>query len=269
MRIQSLIISGLFLLTCLACEKVIDIDLENSDPQLVIEANLIAPQNLIRVEISRSADYFDNSDPIKIENAEIVLVDAEAVNINVPHLNDGIYEISLDPVVGTTYELSVKVDGVTYTAKSTLKEKIEITEVIAEFEEANGPIDEGYNLSVRFMDPDEEENYYRLIHTLNGVEQKDGNDLIVIDDFLFDGGLVRLRLFRKVFDLGDSLELELIHLDEAGFDYYNSLADIINTEGGGPNGGSAAPGNPNSNWSGNILGYFSAYHADQVSFVVE
>ena len=140
--------------------------------------------------------------------------------------------------------------------------QVKLEELEAEFREAFGPFDEGYQIFLRFADDGNRRNYYRQIHAIDGIFELAGEDLQVTDDNLFDGSeRARLPIFQRVFDPGVSMTVILQHIDKNSFDYLNSLADIIG-EDGGPNGGSAAPGNPTTNWDGGVLGYFGAIATD-------
>lgn len=250
-----------------SCEKVIEIELEETETQIVIEANLQAGTHPFVVVISETAPYFEAELPESIEDAVVTLRDDAGNVFNVPHEQNGKYISTFEGIPGRTYTLEAEIEGVVYTAESTMQEKVELLEVFTEFEEAIGPRDEGYIFFFRFQDEPEAKNFYRLIHTVNDTVQLDGDDLQVVDDVAFDGGAARLPIFQKVFDLGDTVSIELLHLDESAFNYYNTLGNIIGG-GSGPFGGSAAPGNPETNWSGGALGYFSAYSSDTASLVI-
>lgn len=55
-----------------ACEKVIDVPLEESDKQIVIEAKLHEGIQNFRVDISKTAPYFEDIMPEKIENVLLI-----------------------------------------------------------------------------------------------------------------------------------------------------------------------------------------------------
>ena len=113
-----------------------------------------------------------------------------------------------------------------------------------------------------------EDNNNRLLHRIDGVLQNRGEDLQVVDDGLFDGGIARLPMFRKTFNSDETIEVMLRHFDATSFDYFNSLSDIASSENGGLADGSAAPSNPNTNWDNGALGYFSAFAADTLSIKI-
>ncbi|WP_170178355.1 DUF4249 domain-containing protein [Flammeovirga pectinis] len=256
---------SLFLLIGTSCEKVIDIDLKDASPELVIEAVIYKGENDFTVKVSRTAPYFDNTPTEKIDNAKVSLK-FEGETLDIPNVGRGEYITFLNAKVNTAFLLEVEVDGKSYSATTDLIEKVAIDSVYYEYQEAFGPREAGYTVFVQFTDP-AATNFYRLTHSLNGVYQNGNNDLQVMEDSKINGNKTHFPIRGKIFEVGDKIDVQFIHFDEASYDYFNSLADIINT-GGGPNGGSAAPGNPLSNWSNNALGYFSAYSYDTASIII-
>lgn len=254
-----------------SCEKVIDIDLNESDKQYVIEASLEEGENDFSVLITKTAPYFDNQPSDKITTAKVTLKDiTTGESIDVPHLAEGKYQTVATAEKDHVYQLSVDVEGKNFTATSSLPKQIPLTEVYSEKGVAGPPRpggegEEKYSVYFRYNDPADEDNYYRAIHYINGKVQLK-NIIQVWDDNVTNGQNARFPLFGQSFDAGDTVLVQLIHYDDISYDYFNSLSDLIGS-GGGP-GGTAAPGNPNSNWSNNALGYFSAYSADTLSVVV-
>ena len=248
-------------LSVIACEEVIDIELDEAEIREVVEATLDGDSGILEVRITTTGPYFEAGSVQPISGATVEIQREGDLNVFMAEEQEaGFYRQTLTPEVGATYVLRVTTPGGgNYEARSTLLERVEIQEIIPEFQAAQGPRDEGYNLTFRFQDPAGSTNFYRVLHSVNQVPQLEPDDLQINDDNLFDGGLARLQLFRQTFDLGDTVTVELRHLDQAGYDYFNSLGDIVGGGGGGPNSGSAAPGNPTTNWNGGALGYFSAY----------
>lgn len=251
-----------------SCEKVIDVDLNSENPQIVIEGSLQADSDNFSVRISKTSDYFEAAQSEIVSNATVVLTDEAGDEMLIAYEGEGMYQTALTPVVNSTYTLAVDIDGERYEASSFLPATVEIIGLEVDYIAASGPIEEGYQLFTRFVDDGSRTNYYRIKHKIDGVLQNGGDDLRVYDDRLFDGGEARLPLIQKIFDEGEVLEIELIHFDEASYEYFNALTDII-SQGQGPNGGTAAPGNPNSNWSNGALGYFSASSSSMQTIVVQ
>ncbi|MEM9821870.1 MAG: DUF4249 family protein [Bacteroidota bacterium] len=255
------------LLLIQSCEKVIEVDLEDAPSQIVIQAVLKVGTNDFVVNIANTTDYFGNASQIVVENAIVTLTDDLGNVTAIPYVDAGQYIRQVTADAGVNYQLTVEIAGTTYEASSFLPEKIEIVELLTEFQEA-GFDDAGYELLIRYNDPGDVPNYYRVIHHLNGILQNEASDLQVMNDDFNNGVLTRAPLLTDIFAEGDTIGIELIHFDRASFDYFNSLANIIG-EGGAFGGGIAAPGNPNTNWSGGALGYFSAYSSDMEMVIAE
>ena len=68
--------------------------------------------------------------------------------------------------------------------------------------------------------------------------------------------------------VGDEFRVELLNIDRANFDYFNTANDVSASGGGGMGLGSVAPTNPNTNWDNNALGYFGAYTVSEATTVL-
>lgn len=252
-----------------SCEKVIEIDLNESDPQIVIEALLKEGTEDFSVHISQSTSYFTDASPGGIDDADVRLIDGDGQAFSIPAKGDGYYEALIEAKAGQSYRLEVQIGETIYQASTVVPARVDLVELETQFQAENAFQDEGYLLFSRFQDDIDQLNYYRLLYSVNDTLQNDGDDLQVVDDRLFNGGFARVPLFRKIFYTGDRVAIELRHIDESGFTYYNALADIVSSEeGGGPNGGSAAPGNPTTNWDQGALGVFTAYASDNIEVTI-
>lgn len=221
-------------------------------------------KNYLRCASQSPPPTLDAEDPITIEDAIVTLTDDVGNAYDISHDGNGIYQSVLLAEADHSYTLEVVSDGESYTATAFLPQQVLVNEVLAVYQEPFGPVEEGYQVRFKFNDPEGEANYYRIIHSIDGVAQIAGEDIQVLDDELFDGSEANFPVFRKTFDPGALIGIELRSMGSSGYDYYNSLADITAGDQG-PAGGSAAPGNPLSNWSNNALGHFTAYSAHTAS----
>ena len=251
----------------IACEKVIEIDLDDTPPQLSLEANLTAADSTFTLRATRTGAYFDSAPPTAVTDAVVELRDAAGNNYSVPYDDNGQYQLNLVPTVGAIYTLEVLVDGVLYTATTTLPEPVPLVDLQTEFLPAFGPNDAGYAVYFRYQDPADIDNFYRIRHVLNGVPQTAGSDLQVVNDRLNDGGLARFPLFGQIFEVSDTVQVIFQPIAASAYDYFNTLSSIIG-DGQGPGGGSAAPGNPTTNWDNEALGYFAAYPTSTLEIVI-
>lgn len=249
-----------------SCEKIIDIELNEAESTFVIEALLQKGTTNFTVSVTRTADYFDNALPQTIDNAVITLTNHLGIAINVPFKGNGIYQETITAVAEFTYQLDVAIDGETYTAMSYLPPVVVLDSLNAEYNEETPFSDEGYRIYCEFQDPVDQLNYYRFVQTINGELQDEPEDFFIRDDKIFDGNQIQLPLFGRVFQDTDTVSIEMRCMDRASYDYLLSLGELIGASQGP--GGSAAPGNPATNWSGNILGYFSAYSSTSKTIIL-
>lgn len=249
----------LFLISIIAvlssCTKVIDIDLNEADPKFVIEANYTAEDSTVRVQLSLTANYFDNNPSTTIDNLVVVITDHLGNSQTVPFVSNGYYELTnYIPIFNTNYTMTVQYDGVIYTANSIMNPPVPLEEITYEYYPAFFGLDPGYVCNLRFNDPAGIENYYIIATSLNHVEENKLTDLYLQNDDYSDGNLVERPLFREEFvQEGDTVEIELRSVDKEVYGYFSEILSIA----GGQS--SAAPANPKTNWDNNALGYFSAY----------
>lgn len=234
------------------CEKVIDIDLRDGDKVPVIDAQLDAADGELRITITKTAAYLsDNANPA-VENAQITLIQPTGEEVQVPHQNGGIYQLSLTPQIGGTYTLEVSIDDELYTATTKLlTPKPIIAFVPFEFPAGGPPPEVGRLLGAAFQDPADTLNYYQVLHSVNDTFIE---NIQVVTDRGFNGRENVEVLFVQGVSAGDSVSVELRNVTFDTYRYYNALSDI---QGGGTT--TAAPGNPPTNWDNGAIGIFQAY----------
>ncbi|MAX80888.1 MAG: hypothetical protein CL843_12040 [Crocinitomicaceae bacterium] len=259
----SILISLLFILS--SCQKVIDIDLNSSDPEIVIEAS-IDQTSLCTVTLSRTVNFDASNNFPVISGAIVILNDG----LNTDTLNEdsaGHYSTTaITGTPGTTYELYVNVEGETYTAYSTMPQPVSIDSVYIKTEEGFfGDDDEDY-IRVQFYDPDGVNNYYRYNIIVNQTNEKLTS---ISDDEINQGELIERNLLgqkddndENQFVSGDTASVFLYALDKDVYDYYRTLNDLTG------NFSAAAPANPLTNFNNNALGFFSAHAYTTYNIVI-
>ena len=237
---NKILISLALLFVFTACEDVIEIDLDNIEPKLVIEA-VITDQTINQtVKLTKTGDYFE----------------------------PGIYQTThLLGTAGVVYNLSVEVEDVEYTAVSEMPVRVNIETLSTEFFEATPRFDEGYFVKCHFTDPAGISNYYRFKIRENGILLNSSSDFILRDDKIFDGNSVQIPLAIKTFQINDTVTVELLSLNKDTYDYYNTLVG----GSGGPADmmSSSTPANPVSNISNGAMGYFGVYTISSKTIIVQ
>lgn len=247
-----------------SCTKVIDVDLNETDPKFAIEANYTAEDSIVRVQTSLTSSYFDGNPPATVDNLIVVITDYLGNSQTVPFVSNGYYELTnYIPIFNTNYTLTVQYDGVTYTANSIMNPPVPVEEITYEFFPAFFDFESGYVANLRYNDPIGIKNYYIAAVSFNHVPENNLTDLYLQDDDYSDGNLTERPLFRRdPFQVGDTVGIELRSVDKAAYEYFSEILSIA----GGQS--SAAPANPKTNWDNKALGYFSAYSNNRREVII-
>lgn len=237
----------LCLLGFISCQKVIDVDLNDKSPGVVVEGRVIFGDTIQRVKITKTLNFDESIAYPTVNNAIVSVIDNLGNGGTYTLVSDGNYELVNYPVYeGRTYTLTVSIDGVTYVASSTCPTAVDLPVLyIAEFVFASDTFRAVLPL---YTDPAGESNYY-FFDLFDNNEKAEG--VFVQDDQFSDGGVNTQPLFGESFEPGDEIKVDMYCIDKPVWTYFNQLS--VNTNGSG-----AAPANPTSNFSGGCLGYFSA-----------
>jgi hypothetical protein len=262
---------GLMALALSSCEKIVSIDLNKANPHMVIEGIVTDQQTPDSVVLSKSGDYFEASLTFPpVPNALVTIADNVGAVDTLRQDEPGTYRSStLRGTPGRIYTLTVVAEGNVYSAVSTMPEKVFIDSLYAVQTHAfDGDL--GYNIYLIFRDPPTPGNYYRVNLRDSRAIPADsitGQRYHLFSDKLTNGNEVtlRLRTGRSVW-IGDTISVELLSIDQASYEYFQTLNDIL-TSDRAPT--SLAPTNPNTNLTNGSLGYFSAYTIDSKRLVLQ
>lgn len=242
----------------LSCEDVIDINLNDGDPQLVIVGTVNNGLYEQRVTISRTV-AFDVTDPFDpVSGAEVTVVDGSGRVFRYQERSPGVYVNNFRGREGEQYDLVVQVEGQEFTATSTMPRLVTADSIGTGIRTIFG--EELKFISLRYADPVGEPNYYRYLWRVN-----DGplEMLRVSDDKFNDGKYVSEDLMDFDTELieGDSVTVWMECIDMATYGFWNAVQST--------NPGTAAPANPPSPYGNGAMGYFSAHAQSEMSTVVQ
>lgn len=252
------------------CEDKIQVDLKNSEPRLVIEGHLSYRANESWFRLSRTTDFYQPNEVEGVSGALIVISDSGG-------FEDTLVEWSGPPGFywnskargdfQKTYVATVTVDDKTYVASATMPLPIRIDSLGMSFQEGDGfgpEEDRGYRVHVFFRDRPGVPDYARIMlwH----------NRLFCLDYYLYDGkfsdgNVIDYDYFTDVFQIGDTVTAEIVSMDKTMYDYFVTLSEVAADKNGGT-AFDATPANPNTNWSGEALGYFGAFNWSKESLIV-
>ena len=249
---------GILALLALGCEDVIDIDLKDATPQLVIVGEVSNRLEEQEVTISRTVT-FDRDHPFDpVSGAEVTIVDEKGKSFVLTERTPGRYLNRFRGEIGTAYELRVRVAGQVFTATSRMPQPVLVdsigTGVRNIFDE------EQKFISIKYPDPPGVPNYYRYLWSVNNGPVK---ALRVTNDKFNDGKYVNEDVVDFDVDLvtGDEVSIWMQCVDKPTFDFWNVV------QSNRP--GSAAPANPPSVFGPGALGYFSAQSVAEYSVTVQ
>jgi hypothetical protein len=240
-----------------ACEKVINVDLNEAAPVIVIEGMITDRSGPYQVTISRSGSYFDQPVLPVVSGAFVTISVSSGLTDTLKEIRPGLYLTSkLKGIPGKTYNLKVKADNQEYTASSTMPVHVNLDSLgLAKSQfgrfhlgtnEANK---EDVDLHCFFFDPPEK-NYYRVNVYINDTLQTGFYRLY--DDQYANGGKTELRVGHA--KEKHTFTIELLSIDRQTFNYFRTLEDIIYSN---PIFGST-PANPDPVITNGALGYFGA-----------
>jgi hypothetical protein len=251
-----------------SCEQVIDLSLESSVSQVVVEGNITDLLEKQEVRISRSVAYDESNAYPAVTGAAVVVTDDAGGSWTFAETQPGTYSFpSFKGVPGHTYTLTVNANGRQYIATSTLPQQTTLDSISIKSFDFGG--DDNRQVQVHYSDPAGVANQYRYVVKVNGKQEK---AVYAENDRFTDGNHVTSVLFYPDDDddnfklkIGDTVEVEMQCIDKDVFTYWFTL---MQQSQNGPGGGTI-PGNPPSNLSNGALGYFSAHTSATKTLVVK
>jgi hypothetical protein len=248
-----------FFISCFwACEKVIDIPLDDSEPLLVIEGNVDNQGLSSEVLLSETTSFFFLGERVPVTGAIVKIQEDNNSPMVLAEQEPGRYILNdFRGKPGSTYHLNVSVNGKDYESISVMPQPVELDSVgtIA----ATVLSETIKSVAVIYQDPIDIENYYRFKVKINGVEN---TSYWVFNDRFTNGNSVTQTLsdLSNKLATGDLVTVETQCIDAEVYHYWNSLKS--------QSPGASVPSNPVSNISNGSLGYFSAHTISQTDFQV-
>jgi hypothetical protein len=264
---KNIIVTLFCIATLTACEKVVNIDLKNAEPKIVIEGIIDNSGRPATVKITKSVSFSNTTAAPAISGASVKIIDNLGNNYTLSETAAGIYSNNtLIGQIGKTYTLAVQNAGITYTAKSTMPRQAPIDTIYQETvtlpgNTAGSAGSTGKIVSLIYTDIPGFGDNVHVVQTING---KIDNILQVADDQFTDGGNPPYQLYPNVntkLKTGDVVKIEMRFIDKAVFRYLSGIQEIQS--------GNTVPANPDSNLSGGCLGYFSAHTSETKTIIIQ
>ena len=253
-----------------SCSEIIEININDSDPQLVVEGS-IGQGEYAKVILTYSVNLYYTGEIPPVDNATVKLTDDQG-NIEIlKQFEPGIYiSENIQGVAGRTYYLRIEKDEHLITASGKIPAFVPVDNFRVEnsIYPGGGPAilpnqsADFYEVYITYTDPADEQNYYRLVLSVNG---KLSANNYVYDDRLTNGNQVEnlLVVYNPELKSGDSISVEVQCISKPVYDYFKSMG----SSSGRP-GNSSSPANPYTNLQGAILGFFNAHTVERLQYII-
>jgi hypothetical protein len=257
MKKYKIVIAAVMVIAFASCEKVINVDLKNAEPKIVIEGIVDNSGNPAAVKISKSVSFSAGNTYPAVSGATVKITDGAGNSFTLTEGAAGTYSNALlKGVPGKTYNLSVTAEGKNYTATSIMPQQVPLDTLIQDTVRISGTVKV---VNAIFSDPPGFGNNYHLVQIING---KRNASIFASDDLYTDGSATPFQLDDgdKKLKTGDVVLVEMQCIDYKVYRYIKGLSDLRDAN--------TVPANPDTNISGNPLGYFSAHTSEKKTIVI-
>jgi len=257
-----------------SCEDVVNVDLEEAAPRLVIDASINWQKgtagNIQKIKLSTSTGYFDSNIPT-VSGAVVNVKNSIGTTFDFLETTPGTGEYissTFVPVLNETYTLTVIANGQTLTATETLKPVPPIDKVEQEIKPGFGDEGDVFEVKTYFTDFAFTKNYYMVKFKSTRKAIPEFN---IDDDEFFQGNQVFALYRDEDLEVGDQLEITLYGISERYSNYMNILLGIA--DGGGPFSVPPATLRSNivnqTNFDNYVFGYFTLSETDHINYTIE
>jgi hypothetical protein len=258
-----------------SCNNYPEIDLPEPEPKIVVDG-WIESGDQAKVFLTSNAPYLSPIDSsslrdLVLSRARVSLDDGENTEVLIlrkderyfpPYYYEGNLILGES---GKTYTLHAEYGGKSVLAETTIPASVAIDTCYFELLEGEDSL--GY-IVLEFSDPPAEKNYYRIFTRRDGLDDRYIPSLVIaLNDQHFSGEKLRFTLYRasksyltteqdNYFRLGETIEVKLLTMDRASFEFWNSYQDeVLNST----NPFASSLGEIRSNIGGDGLGVWCGY----------
>jgi len=272
-KIYILPIILLNLLVLSSCEDVVDVDLNTAAPKLVIDASIQWQKGTDgheqKIKLSTTTGFYDTNIPT-VSGAFVRVTNAanQSFDFIEEEANTGVYLChDFIPEINQTYQLTVVLNGQTYTATETLLGVNPITSVEQNNEGGFGS--DEIEIKAYSNDTDGVDNYYLFKYkaSIKAIPEYDA-----FDDEFVQGNQFFGYYTNEDLKSGDVIDISLNGISKRYFEYMSKIILIAQ----GSNGPFSTPpatvrGNivNQTNAQNFALGYFTLSESDHVTYTIE
>ena len=218
---------------CVGCQDVIDVDLDNTDPRLVIDAyfNVYNARSSFfvnaqgGVQLSLSAPYFDEEIPT-VSDATVYITDLSnntVINFSENTTNPGLFVPSngFFPEFSKDYELTVEYNNNTYNASTQMIPTVAIDSVV----KVDSNLFDRTEVKVYYTDPELSDDFYLF--------DMDFNLFGVSEDKFYQGQSFGFPYFYEddEFDAQQEINIKILGIDEDYYNFFNLVLEQNENDG--------------------------------------
>jgi hypothetical protein len=243
--IKDICVLFVIILQISACREITDLDLPETEPQLVVEGVLSDRSTLNQIRLSTTKKLFTD-DPIPTVDGALVAVE-EIESGSIHHFTNkgqGLFEsTNWKAKQQFTYRLNIIWNNQTYESIQKVQKTPQLDSLVYRYVPGSSLKEEGYYIYFYGRTPKDAINYYRWLVYKNDSLYDGRNDyLLASDEFVQE--YIRGLEFPYSFELGDKVRIEMYSITKEIYDYFNELVNLLYNDGGVF---SPPPVNPTSN----------------------
>lgn len=272
MKIFYLVLILGVLSTLSSCEEVIELDLEESAPRLVVDASMLwfldAAGNNQEIKLSKTIGFYEEENE-PVTNAEVMVTTDNAEEFIFTHQENGVYKNSnFNPKFEKNYTLEIAYNNEIYTATSRFVPVAGIDYI--EQNNEGGFTRDDLEIEVFFTDPVGEDNFYFFSYRNVSILKY---TVEIYEDEFTDGNQVSSSYSNKDLAEGNEIYITMEGISEAFYNYLFKLRSQGGTNGGGPFQSQPATVKGNiinqTNPENYPFGYFRLSEVDSTAYIVK
>lgn len=251
-----------------SCEEVVEVELDQSEPRLVIEASILTVKDIATttqyIRLSLTAAYFEENIP-PATGASVIITDDDSRVYLFEEVDPGTYKNdNFTPVAGKIYTLEITYKNEVYRASEIFSPVVSI-DYIAQ-DDNGGFGGEDIELKAYYTDPPEPGNYYlfRFLHEELSLQ--------IYDDEFTNGNQTFAFFSNEDLSAGDVVNFEIQGISRRFYEYMFILRSQAGA-GGGPfeTQPTTVRGNiiNTTNPANFPFGYFRLSETDRLRYTVE
>lgn len=256
-------------LFCLSCEDVVDIDLQESNPRLVVEASIIWEKgtsgNYQVIYLSETTPYFESG----ISPATDAMIEVSSSTGDIfkfTEENPGVYvNNNFLPELNKEYQLNILYNNEQYTAAEIMMPVVNLEEVEQDLNGGFGG--EDVELKVFYSDPPEINNFYLFKFLFEDVELQISNDEFT------NGNKTFTFYSNEDLEIGNQVNIQIQGISESFYEYLYILSSQAGTSNGGPfqTQPTTVRGNiiNETNLSNFAFGYFRLSQSNKLDYTIQ